>query len=686
MFVQRACTFVKGHHRVLVGYYLQSVKNFNTYAKEPYKVRPYNLNQQSVLLPGKERIRSSVLLDDPTVLVSEIPGSPHVQTVFDCLRHGLEVSDNGPCVGVKNSTDGQYEWTNYAEVIAKAQRIGSGLLQVGLKPRNDTFVGIFAVNKHEFMLTLFACAAYSMVSVPLYTSLGLQSILYIINQGNLPMVIVNNAENALKVLKNVKELPSLQSLVIMESITPQVEQAAKERNIRLLPFSELENLGRNSLKDLVLPKPDDLFCIPYTSGTTGTPKGVMLTHRNVIACVGGLKIAYGESGTYGGAIMSYLPPAHIYEIMNEVASTYYARGIAFYNGDIRKLMDEVQMLKPTILTLVPRIMNAIYARVMEKVEGNALKSFLFRTAVERKGKLLKRGKLTTQSIWDKLVLKGFQEALGGRSQMIFCTSAPISADVMTFFRSASGAYMFEIYGQTETLASVMTLPLEHAGGFTGGPLPCNFVKLVDVPEMGYFSKDDCGEVCIKGPNVFKGYFNNEKATQESIVDGWQHTGDIGMWLPNGSLKIIDRKKHLFKLSQGEYIAPEKIEAIYSESKLVLQILVEGNPDQNYIVALVVPEPENLKSWLKTKGYKDSEDISQLLSNTEVRKHFLLELRKIGSQKDLNSLEQARNLVFLSEPFTVDNDLMSPTLKVRRGQAKKHYEDLILSLYKEGPLL
>ncbi|GFW75930.1 long-chain-fatty-acid--CoA ligase 1 [Trichonephila clavipes] len=121
-------------------------------------------------------------------------------------------------------------------------------------------------------------------------------------------------------------------------------------------------------------------------------------------------------------------------------------------------------------------------------------------------------------------------------------------------------------------------------------------------------------VCIKGTNVFKGYFNNEKATQESIIDGWQHTGDIGMWLPNGSLKIIDRKKHLFKLSQGEYIAPEKIESVYSDSQLVLQILVEGNPDQNYIVALVVPEPENLKSWLKTKGYKDSEDFTQLLSN------------------------------------------------------------------------
>ncbi|GFQ97304.1 long-chain-fatty-acid--CoA ligase 1-like, partial [Trichonephila clavata] len=163
------------------------------------------------------------------------------------------------------------------------------------------------------MLTLFACAAYSMVSVPLYTSIGLQSILYIIDQASLPLVVVNDTDNTLKILQNVKQLPSLQSLVIMDPITPQIEQMAKERNIQVLEFSELENLGRNSLKDLVLPKPDDLFCIPYTSGTTG----VMLTHNNVIACIGSLKMGYGESGTYGGSIMSYLPPAHIYEIMNE---------------------------------------------------------------------------------------------------------------------------------------------------------------------------------------------------------------------------------------------------------------------------------------------------------------------------------------------------------------------------------
>ncbi|GFQ76864.1 long-chain-fatty-acid--CoA ligase 1, partial [Trichonephila clavata] len=635
---------------------------------------------------GKDRIRASVLVEDPTTLVWQIPGSPEVQTAYDCLRHGLQISGDGPCIGSRKPGSDKYEFIKYSEAISKAQCVGSGFIQLGLKPRNDTFVGAFALNIEEYFLTVFACAMYSMVSVPLYVSLGFQSIIYIINQANLSVVLVNNEENALKILRNVEQVPSLRSLVMIDPITPQIKEMAQKGNISLLQFSEIENMGRSNLQELVLPKPDDLFCIPYTSGTTGVPKGVLLTHRSIISCVSALVYGYGKAGIYGGSIISYLPPAHIYEIVNEVASTYFARRIAFYSGDIKKLVDEIKIVNPTILPLVPRLMNALYGRVMEKVSGSPLKSFLLRAALKRKEKLLKRGKVSNKTIWDKLVFKQFQEAFGEGVHIISTTSAPISSEVMTFFRCAAGCYLFEAYGQTEVLASTMTLPLEYTGGSPGPPLPCNHVKLVDVPEMGYFSKDDFGEICIKGTNVFKEYFKNEEVTKESLIDGWQHTGDIGRWLPNGCLQIIDRKKHLFKLSQGEYIAPEKVETIYSESELISQIFVDGNSDQNFVVALVVPEPTSLKNWLKSNGLNSSENVNDLLAKKEIRKNFLLELRKIGTQKELNSLEQARNLAFLSEPFSVDNELMSPTLKVRRGDARKRYENLILSLYKEGPLV
>ncbi|GBN27712.1 Long-chain-fatty-acid--CoA ligase 1, partial [Araneus ventricosus] len=215
MSVQRALLLQK---RVLGAAYCQFFRSYCFYAKKPYKPKPFSLSQQSVLLPGKERIRSSVLLEDPNELVSEIPGSPEVQTVYDCLLHGQKVSNDGPCIGSKNPATGQYEWLSFSEVISRTQAIGSGLIQLGLKPQNDSFVGIFAVNQEE------------------------------------------------------------------------------------------------------------------------------------------------EAGMFGGTIMSYLPPAHIYEICNEVASLYFARRIAFYTGDVKKLMDEVRILKPNILPLVPRIMNALYTR------------------------------------------------------------------------------------------------------------------------------------------------------------------------------------------------------------------------------------------------------------------------------------------------------------------------------------
>ncbi|GFW75897.1 long-chain-fatty-acid--CoA ligase 5 [Trichonephila clavipes] len=351
---------------------------------------------------------------------------------------------------------------------------------------------------HEewYFLTVFACAMYSMVTVPLYVSLGFQSIIYIINQANLSLVFVNSEENALKILRNVEQVPSLRSLVMIDPITPQIKELAQKGNVNILQLSELENIGRSNLQELVLPKPDDLFCIPYTSGTTGVPKGALLTHRSLISCVSALVYAYGEAGIYGGSIISYLPPAHIYEIVNQVASMYFARRIAFYSGDIKKLVDEIKIVNPTILPLVPRLMNALYGRVMEKVSGSPLKSFLLRTALKRKEKLLKRGKVSNKTIWDKLVFKQFQEALGDQVHIISTTSAPISAEVMTFFRSAAGCYLFEVYGQTEVLAATMTLPLEYTGGSPGAPLPCNHIKLVDVPEMGYFSKDDFGEVIV----------------------------------------------------------------------------------------------------------------------------------------------------------------------------------------------
>ncbi|XP_035209509.1 long-chain-fatty-acid--CoA ligase 1-like isoform X2 [Stegodyphus dumicola] len=631
-------------------------RTYSLYAKEPYQSKYVPISEQSILLEGKERARASKLADDPHVFVDTIPGAPNIKTVFDVLEYGMKISNDGDCIGTKSSKTGQYEWLKYSEVILRSQYVGSGLLKLGLKPCNDTFLGVFACNREEFLLSLYGCAAYSMVLIPLYISLGAQAVMFILKQASLSLVIVNDKKNALNVIKNASEVPSLRTMVLMDKPDDEVLHAAKGANIVLLHYSEMEELGRKNKKDLVLPNPEDLFCIPYTSGTTGIPKGVMLTHKNLITCCSSLIYGYGKAGIFGGTIISYLPSAHIYEICNEVASMYFARRIAFYSGDIKKLMDEVRFLKPTILPLVPRLMNAMYTNVMDSVKSSVLKALLLKIALARKEKLLKKQIITKKSIWDKLVFKKFQDILGGEVHMIVTTSAPVSQDVMRFFRCASGCYILEAYGQTEVLAGTMTLPYEYVGGHVGAPLPCNHMKLADVPEMGYFSKDDTGEICFKGANVYKGYFKNPEATKECLDDGgWHHSGDIGRWLPNGTLKVIDRKKHLFKLSQ------------------------------DYVVALIVPEFNNFNKWLKSKGFQNG-NFNELLQNKEMRRAFLLELHKHGQREGLNTLEQAKNIAFLTENFSTENELMTPTLKLRRNNIRKMFQPLIEKLYEEKPLV
>ncbi|XP_042901943.1 long-chain-fatty-acid--CoA ligase 1 isoform X2 [Parasteatoda tepidariorum] len=685
MAFRRSLITVNQQLRVLGGVYYRTNRNYNVYSKGHYKPsRPVAYDKQSVLLPGPERLRASVFADDPHKVTGSIPGAPEVKTVYDTLTHGLKVSNDGPCIGSRPPGSEEYHWQSYSEVLARTQNIGSGLIKLGLKPVNDSSVGIFAANREEFLLSMYACSGYSMVLVPLYLTLGLPSILYIINHANLSVVITTNSQNTMSLLNNVKSVPKLKSLILCEDPTEEQLKMAKDSNIDILKYSELEEMGKTDRRELVVPQPDDKFMIPFTSGTTGVPKGAILTHANLISCVASLVYGYGTAGIFGGCIISYLPTAHVYEIVNEVASMYFARCVAFYSGNVQGLMEEVRRVKPTILPVVPRLMTSIYLQALMKIKESKIKTALLPLAMKQKEKLLKKGILTKSTIWDKYVFKDFQEQIGGNVFATCITSAPVPQDVMHFFSIASGGYVFEAYGSTEVLAAVMTLPKDMPLGFVGSPMVCNHIKLVDVPDMGYFSKDDTGEVCMKGVNVFKGYLDNPEATNEALKDGWYHSGDIGKWLPNGALKIIDRKKHLFKLSQGEYIAPEKVENAYSFCPYVFQIFVDGFTDKDYAITLVVPEPTMFKKWLVSKGYADK--MPEILSSKELRKEFLLMLHAIGIRKHLNPLEQAKNLAFLSEPFTFENDQLTPTYKVKRNVVRKHYEHLYKKLYEEGPLV
>ncbi|XP_008934944.1 PREDICTED: long-chain-fatty-acid--CoA ligase 1-like, partial [Merops nubicus] len=239
---------------------------------------------------------------------------------------------------------------------------------------------------------------------------------------------------------------------------------------------------------------------------------------------------------------------------------------------------------------------------------------------------------------------------------------------------------YEGYGQTECTAGCsLSLPGDWTAGHVGAPMPCSIIKLVDVQEMNYLAARGEGEVCVKGPNVFRGYLKDPEKTAEALdKDGWLHTGDIGKWLPNGTLKIIDRKKHIFKLAQGEYIAPEKIENVYLRCEALAQVFVHGESLQAFLVAIVVPDPETLRSWAKKKGFEGSYE--ELCKNKDVKKHILEDMVRIGKESGLKSFEQVKDIFLHTEMFSIENGLLTPTLKAKRPELRKCFQSQIDELY------
>lgn len=252
-----------------------------------------------------------------------------------------------------------------------------------------------------------------------------------------------------------------------------------------------------------------------------------------------------------------------------------------------------------------------------------------------------------------------------------------------FLRCCAGCPVLEGYGQTECSAICsLQLPGDGDIGNVGPPLRCNYIKLVDVPDMNYMAKDGKGEVCVKGYNVFKGYYKDPEKTKEAMdEDGWLHSGDVGQWMPNGCLKIIDRKKNIFKLAQGEYIAPEKIENIYVRSPLVAQVYIHGDSLKSSLVAIIVPDPETVPGFAKEK-FNLAEDMAEICKNADIKKAILEDITAVGKKAGLASFEQAKDIYLHPELFSVENELLTPTFKAKRNELKVYFKSQIEEMYKD----
>ncbi|NXV40401.1 ACSL5 ligase, partial [Uria aalge] len=664
---------------------------------------PVDLNKQSVGVEGGAR--RGALLTDNNLLSYYFEDA---KTLYEVFRRGLHASGNGNCLGYRKPKQ-PYQWLTYQQVsiihdddfnlgyclvtlkwgktilqvLDRAQYLGSGLLQKGCKPSSNQFIGIFAQNRPEWIISEYACYTYSMVAVPLYDTLGPEAIVYIVNKAEISVVICDKPEKAQILLENCEQekTPGLKTIILMDLFDKELKDRGAKVGTEILALQEVEELGRNNIREPVPPKPEDLCIVCFTSGTTGNPKGAMLTHQNVVA--NAAAILRGTENTVdctsSDITMSYLPLAHMFERVVQTVVFSCGAKVGFFQGDIKLLTDDMKTLKPTLFPVVPRLLNRIYDKIQSGAKS-PVKRCLLNFAVIMKMAEIKQGIIRNDSIWDKLIFKKVQETMGGRVRIMVTGAAPISPSVLTFLRAALGCQIFEAYGQTECSAGcTISMPGDWTTGHVGAPLACNIVKLDDVEEMDYYSSNNEGEVCIKGPNVFKGYLKDPEKTAEAIdKDGWLHTGDIGKWLPNGTLKIIDRKKNIFKLAQGEYIAPEKIENVYIRSAVVAQVFVHGESLRSFLIGIVVPDPETLPEFAAKLGIKGSyEDVCK---NPAVKKAILEDMLRLGKEAGLKSFEQVKDLYIHTEMFSVENGLLTPTLKAKRPELVKVFQDQIEALY------
>lgn len=624
------------------------------------------------------------------------PEEPHINNLYENFLRGADKYPQNSCMGTRTFVDGKatdFAWLNYKDAAERARHIGEGCRELGLA--KGISVGIYSQNRPEWMLSSLGVWSAGCVCVPLYDTLGENAVAYQLEHAEIALVFAEKSKLGLL----EKALGSTRSLHTVVQFEDSVDAATKDRFLAsgkaLLSLKELEGRARDLPKVQV--DPGNLAFIMYTSGTTGNPKGAMLTHGNVMASVSsGLNVCkVAPSDRY----LSYLPLAHIFETLMQGAMYSCGAAVGFYQGDTRKILEDVQALQPTIFAGVPRIYQRIYEKATSSIEAKSnLQQGLFNMALRRE-KRLARDKGRHSRIAAK-ICKKVREALGGRVKFIISGAAPLPAHIAEFLQLTMHCPVVQGYGMTEnTACAAMQFAGDCTAGQVGGPAAPAEVKLVDVEEMGYVTGHadmlPRGEICTRGPTVFLGYWKNEVATGETIdADGWLHTGDIGQWNENGSLSIIDRKKNIFKLLQGEYVAAEKIEETFSKSRMISQVWVYGHSETTQLVAVVVVDFENLLPWAKAEGIACPGELkevieggaAELCSTKQVQDLILNEFKRLAKEDGLKGFEVPKAVHLessvnnLLQGFNVENDCLTPTFKLRRPQLRQRYQAQISEMY------
>jgi long-chain acyl-CoA synthetase len=688
-------------------------------------------------------------------------------TLYEIFENGRK--KGGDYLGYREKGEGPYKFYTYEDIALKMTHIGSGYVNLfGLKSPTpeqqgqegvEPLIGIMMKNCPEWLMILWGNICYSFATVPIYETFSQKAARYILNITELTIL-----NTKLEFLKQITETitctgdedkkekdenepltlktKNLKYIVLCDTDLPykegtfdidyeKISETGKLKEVRkyykilldlgieIVSLHKVEESGKNKTLPHVPPVPETLYMICFTSGTTGNPKGALLTHKNftvnTCSATNDLIPPFFEI-TNKDCHISYLPLSHTLEQIVCFVITYIGCRIGFYSGNVMKIVDDIAVLQPSIFITVPRLLTRVYAAIKSAIEkSSTISRNMFEFAYQRKLKLLKSGYCHNQTIWDKLVFSKVQSKFGGNLRVIIVGSAPLDEEIITFLRVTLGCFVLEGYGATETCA-VSTLSLwgdylYPYGSHVGVPLSCNELKVDPLPESEFVPNDhtdlEYGEICIRGRTVMKGYFKNPEETKKTIDnDGWFHTGDIGKILPNRTVQIIGRKKFIFKLAQGEYVSPEHIENIYCMSTLVSQCCVVGHTYASCLVGIIIPDFEELRKKLKRKSLDGINDLVNEESSSskttidascstiadladkdiceieKVKNLIYEDIREIGKEQNLKGFEQVKSIELISEPFTNENGLLTPSDKNCRPAIKKLYENVYNDLFKK----
>ncbi|KAH9101957.1 hypothetical protein LEN26_015612 [Aphanomyces euteiches] len=675
------------------------------YFRPTRKVKPplvYSNGDESTIQPGHGAIRK----------IGSFP-KPVVNSLLESLQRSVRKFPKHPFLGhrpVVNGVVGDFVWQSYEEAYERIQNFAAGIQhEKMMEPTSDgqRLLCLYMKNRPEWLIAQYGALYAGGYISSLYDTLGTSSTIFILKQTEVQTVICTTTELP-TVVASKSGCPHLKFVVLCDVTSVEGVDISKATaaGLKVSSITEIEEIGARFPIAPKYAKLTDPTFLMYTSGTTGDPKGVILSSQNLMTCAEGIieRISHGpvvdtinESATH----LSYLPLAHIFEHIVLVALISVGGRIGCYQGNTLKLAEDLTALRPTIFPTVPRLLNKIYDKVVLTARSaGGIKSMLFNWALETKLANLKRGYLG-HPFFDKLIFSKIQQKLGlDRCKLIAIGSAPLSPDVMSFFRIALDTSLVEGYGQSEAAGvSTVSDPRDYDSGNVGAPMNCVEMKLISVPDMGYevtdtthgegegqFPVEGRGEICFRGPTVFSGYYKAPKLTSDAIdADGWLHSGDIGVWLLDGRLKIVDRKKNIFKLSQGEYVAPEKIEIVVAGSELVSQVFVYGDSMHSVLVAIVIPEEQTFVALAKTLGIDGS--FAALCQNEQMIDAVHKNIVSVSKAAGLHSFETVKAIKLHTELFSVENDLLTPTFKLKRNEAKKVFLKDIDALYaKVGDLV